>query len=739
MIDRRDSMDWLVKVLGVIALTLALSGQAQEPAAVVDSPPPDPYALANDWWAYFENAGETLADRIEVFKTRLQSSLEAQSSSTFEETTNIADEIKQSLDIYFALKNRNPAQNFESPVAAEHYSVATVLDLVSQIRDLQLEVEIEREEITHRETAIKRARKKLDDLKAAYFELGNRAPSRLAKGLSIIRDRLRLALAGEEVRLLKPQLQGKEEQLTALRDVLNTATKRLTANSKDVEAYEKRYEFKQAEVERLQDEAAFYRLRGAGIAETPEEHAQARRFRQRLVDFDVRIASAELARSKAHVAVALTSRFSPEAEAGDNISLTDSLRELKELLKETDKLRLTWRRGTDNERESAEAQLSLARDQDPILANDHRRRVEQADETLAALATLREHLATGQMLADLAAGRVAQEEGTLAVWLAQFKNTLGHFWAAVAQITTGSLFTINETPVTLLGLFRILMILAIAWWVSKIVRHGLDRVAQRSQVMNRASLYTVGRLFHYAILTLGIFVGLSSIGLDFTKLALFVSALGVGLGFGLQAIFSNFVAGLIILFEKSLKVGDFVDLESGVTGEVREINIRSTLITTNDNIDILVPNSEFVSGRVINWTLREAFRRLRVPFGVAYGTDKDTVKKAALEAANAVPYTLTSPAERSPQVWLVEFGDSSLNFELVVWLKPEAVKRPGAVQAAYTWAVETALNKYGIEIPFPQRDLHLRSGFRELVSDSSEPNRDAEDQSTSNVAAVSKS
>ena len=172
----------------------------------------------------------------------------------------------------------------------------------------------------------------------------------------------------------------------------------------------------------------------------------------------------------------------------------------------------------------------------------------------------------------------------------------------------------------------------------------------------------MGRLFHYAILTIGIVVALSSIGLDFTKLTLFVSALGVGLGFGLQAIFSNFVAGLIVLFEKSLKVGDFVELESGVTGEVREINIRSTLITTNDNIDILVPNSEFVGGRVTNWTLREVFRRLRVPFGVAYGTDKDLVKKAALEAAAAVPFTLMNSPNRQPQVWLVAFGDSSLNF-----------------------------------------------------------------------------
>ena len=139
--------------------------------------------------------------------------------------------------------------------------------------------------------------------------------------------------------------------------------------------------------------------------------------------------------------------------------------------------------------------------------------------------------------------------------------------------------------------------------------------------------------------------------------------------------------------------------------------MRSTLVTTNDNIDIVVPNSEFVNSRVTNWTMREAYRRIHVPFGVAYGTDKELVKKAALEAAAAVDVTLTGHARREPQVWFVEFGDSSLNFELVLWLKPDAVKRPGAVQASYLWAIDDALRKYHIEVPFPQRDLHLRSAF----------------------------
>ncbi|MDH3466408.1 MAG: mechanosensitive ion channel [Gammaproteobacteria bacterium] len=702
--------------LGVLLILFAHWAQAQTPAPVDDTPLPDPSALASDWWNYFENAGDQISERIALFTARLELNQEIDLSSGATEIQDAVDEIEQSFDIYVELKNRQPLASVESPVVAKHYTLPQILDLVGNTRDLQLETDLEREEIIHRDAEIKRVRKRLDNLRVVYFALDKQDPLRVTQGLTIIRDRLRMVVAQEELRLLRPQLEHKEQYVKALRSIFAAAADRLIASDDDLKSYERLYELASAEVSRLIDEAAFHRLRGAGVVETPIDHANARRNRHRLVQFDVRIASAELARSQALVAVAFTSHLNPETRNADKTNLRDALNELHQALKETEKSRQTWRRATDNERSTAEAQLSLTQSQNAGLAEIHRARIRQTDNTLQGLAELRENLAKGQALADLASRRVAAEEGWLVARFVNLRQDLSEFWTTLTQLAVGSLFTINETPVTLLGLFRILVILAVAWWVSKLVRHGLDRIAQRREAMNRASLYTVGRLFHYTILTIGIFVGLSSIGLDFTKLALFVSALGVGLGFGLQAIFSNFVAGLIILFERSLKVGDFVELESGVNGEVREINIRSTLVTTNDNIDILVPNSEFVGGRVTNWTLREVYRRARIPFGVAYGTDKELVKKAGLEAATIVPFTLTGYAQREPQVWLVGFGDSSLNFELVVWLVPDAVSRPGTVHATYTWEIETALKKYGIEIPFPQRDLHLRSDFREPTS-----------------------
>ncbi|PIR00654.1 MAG: potassium transporter KefA [Nitrospinae bacterium CG11_big_fil_rev_8_21_14_0_20_45_15] len=322
---------------------------------------------------------------------------------------------------------------------------------------------------------------------------------------------------------------------------------------------------------------------------------------------------------------------------------------------------------------------------------------------------------------DLLTQQLPTENGDFQTWFLKTEQNFANFTAEASTWLSISLFKVNETPVTTLGLFRMIIILGLAWWISGFVSQFLGRYIESKGEKDLSGVYTVSRLIHYGILGLGLFIALSSIGLDLSNLALVAGALSLGIGFGLQSIVNNFVSGLILLFERNIKIGNFIEIANGTTGVVKEINVRTTLINTNDNIDIIVPNSELVGSSVINWTLREAVRRTHIPFGVAYGSDKDLVKQAVLEAAEIVPYTYKGHKNRGPQVWLIEFGDSSLNFELIVWIKPEMVKRPAAVHAAYMWEIESALHKHNIEIPFPQRDLHLKSGFQNLFKKDMEP------------------
>ena len=162
---------------------------------------------------------------------------------------------------------------------------------------------------------------------------------------------------------------------------------------------------------------------------------------------------------------------------------------------------------------------------------------------------------------------------------------------------------------------------------------------------------------------------------------------------------------------RSVEVGDFIELDTGDAGEIKSIGARATTIVTNDNVDVLIPNSMLITNRLTNWTRNRATRRIHVPFSVAYGSDKEKVRAAGIEAAQALAFTLPDTDDRRTQVWLVGFGDSALDFELVVWPRLEAVKRPGSMMAAYRWAIDDALRKHGLEIPFPQRDLRIRSFF----------------------------
>ncbi len=267
---------------------------------------------------------------------------------------------------------------------------------------------------------------------------------------------------------------------------------------------------------------------------------------------------------------------------------------------------------------------------------------------------------------------------------------------------------IAGAALTVGAVLRAILILVVAifatWAVKRITRRVQIRIGEESA----SAVYIGGQVVRYIVLFTGLAIAVSALGVDLSALSLFAGALGVGIGLGLQDVVKNFVCGVVLLFDRSIEVGDFIELEDGTNGAVTSIGARATGIVTNDNVTVLVPNASLLNGKLTNWTRNRATRRIHVPFHVALGADKDLVKRAALEAANGVPFTLPEVGRQKSQVWLVGFGDASLRFELVVWPSLEAVKRPGSMMAAYCWALDDALQKYGIEIPVPQQEVRFR-------------------------------
>lgn len=266
------------------------------------------------------------------------------------------------------------------------------------------------------------------------------------------------------------------------------------------------------------------------------------------------------------------------------------------------------------------------------------------------------------------------------------------------------LFRIGDTPVTVASLLASLGILIATWVVSRVSR-GL--IANRLLARTRLAVgvrYAIGRFAGYIVLFLGAAVALQPLGINTTTLAAFGAALGVGLGFGLQDIVKNFLAGLIVLIERPIQVGDRIEI-GDVSGDVVEIRARATIVRTNDDIHLIVPNSKFISETVVNRSFGRKLVRYRVPIGVAYGSDPHAVEEALLAAASRSGSVVREPA---PIVWFRDFADSSLNFELLCWTG-KMLHRQGAFASELNFLIHEELKNRAIEIPFPQRDLHIRS------------------------------
>jgi small-conductance mechanosensitive channel len=274
------------------------------------------------------------------------------------------------------------------------------------------------------------------------------------------------------------------------------------------------------------------------------------------------------------------------------------------------------------------------------------------------------------------------------------------------------LWRMGKSVVTLGGVISGMAVLAAALLAAHLIGKGLSRL--RAHRADQApSIYIFEKLATYGLVIFGVLAGFSTVGLDLSSVAVFAGALGVGVGLGLQGVVKEFVSGLVLVFDRLVRIGDYIEIQTGERGVVQEIGPRAIRIRNNDDIDVLIPNSRLIEAPITNWTHAGETRRLHIPFPVAFGADKEKVREAVLKAAHAVPFTLPDTPSRRTQVWLVGFGESGLKFELVVWPTLEAVKRPNAATAAYTWAVEEALRSGGFEIPLPQRELRARALFGE--------------------------
>lgn len=316
----------------------------------------------------------------------------------------------------------------------------------------------------------------------------------------------------------------------------------------------------------------------------------------------------------------------------------------------------------------------------------------------------------------IAAGGAGTRALGVLLWLQDTLSYLKRAWSYINHEFTFGNFKISLSSI-MLGVAALL----IAMIISRSLRSFMQRRMEGHKRLDPGLQYTLLRLIHYFVVVIGALVAFrTAFNADLTTLAVVFTALSVGIGFGLQYIAGDIASGFILLFERPVRVGDFITItgpDSTLTeGRVQSINLRTTIVMTNDHIAAIVPNSKLVNQTLINWSYGERRSRISIPIGVAYDSKVDMVTETLLRAAEGVNYVLAEP---KPSVQFLGFGDYSLNFRLLIWT--DRPRRHPQIKSDINYRIQRLFNEAGIEIPFPQSEFRLRGGALQIASGESLP------------------
>ena len=294
------------------------------------------------------------------------------------------------------------------------------------------------------------------------------------------------------------------------------------------------------------------------------------------------------------------------------------------------------------------------------------------------------------------------------IWIVVALHLLG-WLPAVLKGLDGMAMQVGSTRISLLATLKLVLALALLWLLAQWLGRVIENRISRAEYVNAGMQVALVKLSKFILLVLVFLLALDAVGIDLTALTVFGGALGVGLGFGLQRIASNFISGFIVLFDRSIRPGDVITIDNKL-GWVQELRARYVVVMDRDGVERLIPNETLITNEVINWSYSDRNVRMKIPVSISYDNDPEQALALLAEAAKANPRVLADPA---PTTRLMAFGDSGVDLELRVWIQdPEAGL--GSVRSDINLAIWRAFKDAGIVIPYPQRDLHIRSGLEAL-------------------------
>lgn len=666
-------------ILFIFFISIAFSEEApSEPLT-----PPDPLHLKANWWSYYDVDQERLGVRIQKTTESLENLKRDLSPLQREQADPLIYQIIIGLNTYEQLMKQRASLSPQERTPKEVYSFEEFLNLGSILNQSEVSYNSKLQKIRIEKTNLRSDQSHLDALTAAYLSMTKSSPSRVIKGLTVMAIKISISIDEKKLSLLQAETstiehynKTLEKEIAFARDHVNPTTIELALLKQNIE---------RAQIQGIKAQENLLTF------QTQIGTSASLLSGQKILLGTLNRAQSQVQSIQAQVEYILGQVMKEPQKKGVKAIYLElaSLKEGQDLVE----------REMDDWQSAAEHYLALA------IAESNRDEIELAQKTLSFIQMLGQNIQLNEFLFQQADFLIHAHYVSFSDRIYEYWQNFVIYFKQISKWSHNSLFKIGQTPITTYGILKALFTIIIAYFLAKFMQRWINRVGQKQKRFNRAGLYALARLLYYCILLIGIIIAISGIGLDLTAFAVIAGALSVGIGFGLQSIVNNFVSGIIVLLEKKLRVGDYVQLESGEVGRVMEINVRTTLVKTFDNIEVLVPNADLVSKKFTNWTLSDKVRRIRIPFGVAFGSDKEKVREVTTAAALKIPITVK---ERHPQLWLVKIGECSLDFELVVWVNESLHGSPPAgTQAWYTWEVESALRESDIKIPYPIRDVNL--------------------------------
>lgn len=675
--------------------------------------PPNPLELKKNWWRYFDVSEEKFHERVVSYKEFLDGMLSYEKGEEQEELSQLKEEVFGQLELYDKILHKEMPSSTPAVEIYKTYSIEQLLNLKEQSLNVEREIASVNDRIALKSTREGVIQYELDREVISYHDLEGSSYDKLHTGLRVIFLRIQLAILREELKQLRTLLAYRNKEQESVQGVLKDAVKKVDYSLLDEEAIKRTttkflHEIKMEKEKRAKLEKLS--ITGNGEKSSHElicclQNYQIVTSNIRIDNFSLLLILGEIKQALYEIAVK-----GEEVEAEDlKAVIKDSEERVEKVSTDLDH----WKKQLERDRQEVSRVISLKIDKDKELGDKKKQEIVaihiELDRAAELIREANLNVVAIETLIQLLRERIIEEKSITDAWGMRLVSYWQGAAREVSDLLSTTLWHIDEKPVTVGAILRALFIIAIFLLISSYVKKWIGARILSSSRFSKATKQITQKLIHYAILVLALYIALNILGVDLTNIAILAGALGVGIGFGLQPIVTNVISGFTLLFNRYLKVGDIIQTEQGEMATVKSINLQFTHITTYEGADKIIPNADLSTKGLTNWTMKNDCRRFRVPFGVAYGTNKDRLREVILEAVSKEPYVIKNQVKiPNPDIWFMQYGDSSVNFELVAWVDLTIPSPHGTATSSLLWVIDNVLTKEGIEIPFPQRVLHVK-------------------------------